>query len=401
MKSASPRYLAVLAFCTLTACGGGDGKGSAGHPVVPTQSTVILSAVQTQTLAGGKPLALVATASGDAPISWRLASNAPGTLSATTGTNVNYVPPPAPLISPVAVEVTASGGGGSQTLTLMVAPPPPPSGLSLIAGQRASLNDVDGNGASAAFFAPILLATDHLGTIYVGAARNTSPTSRVPLRLRKISPSGVVTTLAGNGQWFSQNDSAGNAATLAYPTSMAADRQGNLYITNGTEAGSLGQNSPGSVLYKISASGSMTVLAGSVDAQTGAQTDGKGNQARFLAPRIAGIDPDGNLFLNDANGKVRKVTPDGTVSTLGALPLWLNVDLNGNRYSADSNAGTVLQTAPSGQQTVVAGRSGCNVTTVPAQLPGCLETPSALIQLDAASYALLSGSQVVRLVVPH
>jgi gliding motility-associated-like protein len=153
----------------------------------------------------------------------------------------------------------------------------------------------DGAGTGAEFNTPLGLTIDASGNLYVADELNE--------RIRKITPGGVVTTVAGNG---SRQSADGGAAAAAFsdPSGLVFDNAGNLYIT---DAGS-------SRIREISAAGVVTTLAGS-GTSTGS-ADGPGNVATFNGPYGITIDKAGNLFVSDRfNNEIRKITPAGLVST--------------------------------------------------------------------------------------
>jgi len=157
--------------------------------------------------------------------------------------------------------------------------------------------------------------------------------------IRKISPDGKMTILAGNGTPGSA-DGVGTAATFYLPEGIAADEHGNLYIAD----------TYNNMIRKINPQGVVTTLAGKK--KKGA-ADGKGAAASFLHPAGIAVDKKGNVYVADmGNNKIRKITPDGTVSTYAGTgvrgsangpasaatfykPYGVAVDNSGNVYVAD------------------------------------------------------------------
>jgi hypothetical protein len=377
------RANALLFAVLLAGCGGSSSTST------PTASPVITLAqpLTTATLAGGKPISLGASADNGALLHWQLGAGAPGSLSASSGTNVNYQPP-AGLAAPAAVPVTVSAGGTSQVLTLAVAPDPG-------AAQLVKLADVASlHNGQPTMFVPYFVAGDGNGNLYIGEQLyNVSPTRQSDLVVSKLSANGSLSRV------FDQSA----AGQLRFVRGMAADRAGNVYVIAGTPgAGQPGVEWFGVAIYKITAAGTLSILAGDVVAQAGAITDGLGKAARFLDPRLAGTDPDGNLYINDAMAKVRKVTPEGMVTTIPAVPPSVGADLNGNRYTASAERNVITKV---GSDAVVAGTPGCN-TVSPGPLPSCIGAPFQLVQLDGASYAFIAidagnGFTIMKMVVPH
>ncbi|MFC3472068.1 hypothetical protein ACFOHT_19785 [Massilia oculi] len=406
----------LLLCLMLTACGSGsdDDRPSDSPPV--SGATMSLASPSLRTIAGGTPIPINATLSSGGAVRWRLSAGAPGSLSASTGASVRYLPPAGAIATESIVTVTASGDGATASLKLAVTPDPGPPGLRLIAGSGQRLTQ-DGIGAAASFASPNQLARDRPGNIYVmeyfyiGNAVWPAP------RLRKIAPNGAVTTLAaiinGTYTWFGQPDTNGNGASLDGANGMEGDLEGNLYIAVARGHGHTGEI-PGraGAIFKIAPSGDMRLLAGTTeDLHLGVNIkpiDGTGGEARFVRPSLIGGDLDGNLFVFDGtnipglglplNSHVpRKATSSGVVTTLQAFPAHLNADMNGNTYRFDQATNTIVRTTPEG------------VTSKEADAPYCDDYPSNvtstcvtdIIPEGGASYLIISGYRVVRMVVRH
>jgi serine/threonine-protein kinase len=170
-----------------------------------------------------------------------------------------------------------------------------PTGLATTFAGSGQLGYADGKGTAASFKNPRGMAFDRSGNLYVSDEENN--------RIRKISPDGVVTTLAGNGV-RGYADGTGAAAQFNLPDGIAVDAAGNLYVAD-TE---------NHMIRKISPAGVVTTFAGS-----GVQgaADGQGAAASFRDPAGVALDAFGNLYVADyANNKIRKVTPQGMVTTV-------------------------------------------------------------------------------------
>ena len=115
----------------------------------------------------------------------------------------------------------------------------------------------------------------------------------------------MVTTLAGLAGSPGSANGTGSGARFQYPFGVAVDGAGNLYVAD----------SFNSTIRKITPDRVVTTLAG-VAGQTGSD-DGTGNGARFNYPFDVAVDGAGNLYVADSgNNTIRKVTPDGVVTTL-------------------------------------------------------------------------------------
>lgn len=175
----------------------------------------------------------------------------------------------------------------------------PAGSVSTLAGSGAQ-GYVNAIGTAASFFNSEGLAADSAGNVYVGDTYNQA--------IRKISPAGVVTTLAGpatqGGVVIGWVDGPGSTALFNNPQGVAVDSGGNVYV------GDCGNNR----IRKITPAGIVSTLAG-----TGAPgwVDGPAAVAQFYNPCGVAVDSGGNVFVADlGNNRIRKITPTGIVSTL-------------------------------------------------------------------------------------
>lgn len=145
---------------------------------------------------------------------------------------------------------------------------------------------VDGIGSAAKFKDPQDIVVDVSGNLYVADAGN--------YRIRKITPAGVVSTFAGNGQSSSQ-DGVGTNASFVNPTGLAFDKNGNLYVSDN------------SAIRKIDPFGVVTTIAGTGSVGS---ADGIGKNASFNWAHGIEFDANGTtLYVADrGNNKLRKIT---------------------------------------------------------------------------------------------
>jgi serine/threonine protein kinase, bacterial len=251
----------------------------------------------------------------------------------------------------------------------------------------------DGTGAAASFNQPSGVALDAAGNIYVADLGN--------YKIRKITPAGVVSTLAGSGTAGSING-AGAAASFMGPIGLAIDAAGNVYVADADNK-----------IRKITPAGVVSTIAGS---GTQGSADGTGAAASFKGPAGVALDAAGNVYVADAyNNKIRKITPAGVVSTIAgsgtigsddgtgatatfARPFGLALDAAGNVYIADRNNNkirkiTITSVTASVEQTQVAG---LQFFPLPAsdQLSCSLPAPSESVlylELVNAAGSLVAG----------
>lgn len=170
--------------------------------------------------------------------------------------------------------------------------------VSTLAGSWSRNNSVgggysDGTGTEAQFYYPEGVAVDGAGNVYVADASNN--------RIRKITPSGVVTTLAGNNDKGSA-DGAGSAALFNYPSGVTVDGAGNVYVADA------GNN----CIRRITLSGVVSTIAGNGNS---GYYDGAGATAQFNRPWGIAVDNVGNIYVADVgNNRIRKITPAAPVS---------------------------------------------------------------------------------------
>ena len=153
----------------------------------------------------------------------------------------------------------------------------------------------DGSGAAARFDAPSGLALDAIGNLYVADTGNHA--------IRKVSPEGVVTTLAGDGHpgW---RDGPGAQARFDGPMGVAIDAQGRVIVADAYN----------DRIRAIAPDGSVTTLAGGA---TPGDVDGAGAQARFDTPCGVLVDAQGRIVVADTrNDALRAIDAAGNVTTI-------------------------------------------------------------------------------------
>jgi sugar lactone lactonase YvrE len=229
--------------------------------------------------------------------------------------------------------------------------------VTTLAGTAGSSGSTDATGSSARFNFPTSVAVDSSGNVFVADNGNNT--------IRKITSAGVVTTLAGTAGSSGSTDGTGSAARFNSPQGVAVDSAGNVYV-----ADRLNQT-----IRKVTSAGVVTTLAGT--AGSSGSTDGTGSVARFNSPRSTAVDTSGNVFVADTfNSIIRKVTSAGVVTTLAGTagstgstdgtgsaarfsnPAGVSVDTAGNVFVADSSNNTIRKVTSAGVVTTLAGSAG-------------------------------------------
>ncbi|MCE7992289.1 MAG: T9SS type A sorting domain-containing protein [Roseivirga sp.] len=203
--------------------------------------------------------------------------------------------------------------------------------VTTIAG-TGTAGDTDGTGTNAALNFPQRLGLDQSGNIYILDVGNN--------KIKKLSPTGELTTLAGSGAEGSANGT-GTEATFRILNGLTVDKQGNVYTTS--------QNN---VIRKIDTEGIVTTFAGSGGYSL---LDGTGTNASFANPAGLRLDMQGNLYVADnGNNRIRKIDSQGVVTTVAGngtgesvdgtngsfnRPIDIDFDENGNIYVMDWTQG--------------------------------------------------------------
>ncbi len=266
-----------------------------------------------------------------------------------------------------------------------------PSGVVTTLAGSGAQGSANGTGTAASFYLPQQVAVDAAGNVYVGDAGNNL--------IRKISPSGVVITLAGSGAQGSTNGT-GTAASFSGPTGVALDAAGNVYVAD------RGNN----LIRKINPSGVVTTLAGS-----GAQgsANGTGTAASFSTPQQLAVDVVGNIYVVEFSNLIRKIGPSGAVSTLAGsgaqgsangtgtaasfyLPQGVAVDVAGNVYVADQANQLIRKISALGVVTTLAG-SGAQGSANGTGTVASFNSPNG-VAVDAAGnvYIADTGNNLIR-----
>jgi hypothetical protein len=226
-----------------------------------------------------------------------------------------------------------------------------------IAGAAGGTGTQNGNGSAARFNSPAGTAVDAAGNVYVADEQNNA--------IRKITPSGDVSTFAGDVGVSGSHDDTGVNATFNRPLGVAFDPTGNLFVAD----------SQNHTIRKITPDGTVTTIAGL--AGVSGTNNGVGTNALFHTPFSLTVDAQTNIYVADTlNHAIRKITPDGMVTTFAgtagvlgtnngvgveakfAFPEGIAVDPDGNVFVADDDDFTVRKITPAGVVTTFAGVPG-------------------------------------------
>jgi sugar lactone lactonase YvrE len=262
---------------------------------------------------------------------------------------------------------------------------------------------LDGAGPAALFSGPGGLAVDGAGNVYVADTSNGA--------IRKVTPSGVVTTLAGTLGVVGDADGIGAGAQFKYPAGIAVGGDGNVYVAD-TENSEIRAITPGGVV---------TTLAGSPG--VGGSANGTGGAARFDAPFGIAVDGAGNLYVADTdNDVIRKISPGAVVTTLAGTagtafppsaadgtggaarfdgPRGVAVDSGGNVYVADTGNDLIRKITPDGVVTTLAGAAGNAGSADGTGTAARFDTPTG-VAVDALGnvYVADSGNLRIRMITP-
>ena len=246
------------------------------------------------------------------------------------------------------------------------------------------------------------LAVDSAGNLYVAVTGSR--------QVVKITPEGTLSIVAGTGQWFDPMDweSPGPVLTpgpatsvdLDYPTDLAVDSAGNLYILD------FGYRQ----VLKVTTDGTLSVVAGS--GSYGPPTPGPATDSAIGFPSGIAVDSSGNLYIADSDwsrSSIYKVTSSGTISTFAGngsrgLPTpgpatsssfgelyGVAVDPDGNVLAADFGSNVVVKITPSGTLMVVAG-TGYQYSPTPGPVVDSdLGSPNQVAVDSAGSLFILDG----------
>jgi trimeric autotransporter adhesin len=213
------------------------------------------------------------------------------------------------------------------------------AGMGVLGPFRGYAGD-GGPATSAQLNIPKGSAIDRFGNLYIADSGNNL--------VRKVSLGGTISTFAGNGtQGFSGDGGPATSAMLSGTLAVATDASGNLYIADN------GNNR----IRKVTPGGTITTSAGTGVLATSGD-GGPATSAALYGVTSLTVDSSGTVYLTDSQSQIRKITPQGTITTIANLKVGLSgiaVDANGNLYVSGGMLNVVQKIVPSGAVTNVAG----------------------------------------------
>lgn len=427
MKAATALTFSFALACT--ACGGGGGSSPVSSPGTVTSggggggTTIAAPAITaqpaSQSVAAGSPATFSIAASGSS-VTYQWRRDGAPIAGATSPT---YTLPAATLEdrgSKWSVQVSNPGGTVTSSEAVLTV-----SGIRLLAGAPNASGSYDGTGTAARFHEPFGLAVDGSGNVFAADYYNQT--------IRKISPAGEVTTFAGAAELYGRVDGTGRNARFTYPTGIAFDRAGNLFVADSAMR----------LVRKITPQGVVSTIAQlpkgtSVDGQSSGMfqpsgialdsldniyvTNGIGT--RRIAPdnsytmlegddvrndvptsivatvRGIALDSAGNVWAASLQNDIRKLgSPEGAVAGTAGVRGYLTTDRHGNVYVADYANAVVRKITPDGKLSTIAG-NGTPGYEIGASLGAALPPPRGIaVDADGVLYVAV-GHAIVKIYQP-
>jgi serine/threonine protein kinase/sugar lactone lactonase YvrE len=265
-----------------------------------------------------------------------------------------------------------------------------------LAGRAGVRGSGNGLGANASFVIPRGVALDKAGNLYVTDAYT----------IRKVAPTGEVTTLAGKHGYPGTTDGLGAEARFSWPSALAADSAGNIWVADRY------------AIRKVTPAGQVTTLAGSPG--HAGSIDGTGADARFSDnEKGIAVDGGGNIYVADTlNHMIRKITPTGAVTRVAgsnhqgsadgsgtnasfAGPCGLAMDAQRVLYVADAFNHTIRKITPAGVVSTLAGTAGTAGSTDGPCSRALFNQPRG-IAVDSAGNIIVAdaGNRSIRKITP-
>ncbi len=270
--------------------------------------------------------------------------------------------------------------------------------VTTLAGLPGTFGSANGTGSAARFNFPCGAAVDSAGNVYVADTGNST--------IRKVTPAGKVTTLAGAAGKTGSKNGKGSLARFSYPNGVAVDSAGNVYVAD----------TDNNTIRKVTPTGAVTTLAGLAGSAGYVNTNG--SAARFYAPFGVAVDRAGNVYVADTrNNAIRKVTAAGAVTTLAGgtfgskdgtgiaaqfnAPSSVAVDAATNVYVTDYGNNTIRKVTPAGVVTTLAGITNVSGTNNGTGSGALFYLPSGVtVTAGGNVYVADSGNSTIRIGFP-
>jgi len=370
-----------------------------------TAAPTISTQPKSLTVNAGTALTFTVVAAGT-PLTYQWEFNGVAIAGATAASYALASATPANAGTYAVVVTNSIGSTTSSNATLLIYVP---YVVSTLAGQALTTGTTDATGAAARFDNPEGIAVDSAGMVYVVDTVNCT--------IRKVTPAGVVSTLAGTPGVAGSSDGTGSAAQFNYPAGIAVDSAGNLYVADTFN----------STIRKITPAGGVTTLAGLAPTaavpspENSGSANGTGAAARFNFPRGVAVDGADNVYVADTlNSTVRKITPAGVVTTLAGnpaqtpqtldgtgaaalfdYPFGIAVNSAGSIWVADTSGQTIRAVTPAGVVTTIGGLAGNAGSAGGAGAVARFNSPTA-IAVDGTGnlYIADTNNSLVREITP-
>lgn len=323
--------------------------------------------------------------------------------------------------------------------------PPPQAALSILAGDATIEGTMDGTGTAARFKWPQGIAIDSDGNLYVADTGN--------FVIRKITPAGVVTTVAGAAGTSGYVDGNIGNARFGNPVALAVNRSGTIYVTDNLRIRSITTNGrvsttvqipigsnvsggrvasvmPGGIavdandnLFVTNSYGTRRISNGTTFMLEGQSVVNDLSGVSLFEPRGVAVDSNNNVFVFDLEREISRWNQNGLIGTnplitLAGAPnvrgaangtgnaarfeqvVGLTVDPQGNVYAADAINNLVRKITPAGVVTTVAGTTR-SVTLRTGDLPGSLADVRGVVADGKGNLYATSGNAVVKIRLPE
>jgi uncharacterized protein (TIGR03437 family) len=284
--------------------------------------------------------------------------------------------------------------------------------ITTVAGGGNSIPGDGGPATGASLYAVPGIAVDAGGNLYI-AEVDAYPYTTGFGAIRKVTPSGIISTVAGGGTLSGSFGDGGPATSAAinHPTSVLVDSAANLYIAD----------QAANRVRKVSTNGTITTVAGPGSSDGTLGDGGPATSATLSGPTGLALDSVGNLYIADAgHNRIRKLWLDGTITTVAGNgssttaigdggqatsatlsgPAAIAVDTVGNLYISDTGHYLIRKVSPNGIITTVAG-NGTSVYTGDGGIAtiAAIGSPQGLTVDSAGNiYVADSSSARVRLI---